>query len=307
MALTLLEMAKTADEPTSAVIEVYAQETDLLAHLPFETITGLAYPYNQEQSLPSVGFRGLNEAFSEATGVINPQVETLAIAGGDLDVDVALVNAYGPARRARETMMKVKSLSHSIGHNLIKGDTATTQKGIDGLQKRCVGSQLVAAGATSGGDALSLYLLDKQIRKTYGATHMLMSTAMAARFAQAARTTTVGGYITFQQDNFGRQQMVYGNLPILIADRVVDVNSSLAFDESNPGGGSAVGTSVYILGIGPGLVSGIQSAAPRVTDLGEQNAKPVYRTRVEWLVGMVIEHPYCASRIYGIKDAAIVA
>ena len=46
---------------------------------------------------------------------------------------------------------------------------------------------------------------------------------------------------------------------------------------------------------------------PDAADLGEQNSKPVFRTRVEWYPGMVIEHPRAAARLYGVKDAAIVA
>jgi hypothetical protein len=41
--------------------------------------------------------------------------------------------------------------------------------------------------------------------------------------------------------------------------------------------------------------------------LGELQTKPVYRTRVEWLVGLAAMHGRCASRIWGITNAAVTA
>jgi hypothetical protein len=88
MALTLVEAAKleTGDVVRQAIIELYAGSSDILMNLPFETIAGNAMKYNRESSLPGVGFRGVNEAYTPSTGVLNPLTEALVIAGGDLDV-----------------------------------------------------------------------------------------------------------------------------------------------------------------------------------------------------------------------------
>ena len=89
MALTLLEASKLndGDVKRAAVIEMFAANSDLLRVMPFEDIPGGSYSYNQEGKLPGVAFRGYNEAYSESVGILNPQVEVLKIAGGDLDVD----------------------------------------------------------------------------------------------------------------------------------------------------------------------------------------------------------------------------
>jgi hypothetical protein len=42
-----------------------------------------------------------------------------------------------------------------------------------------------------------------------------------------------------------------------------------------------------------------------VRDLGEIDALPVYRTRVEWLVAMAVMHGKAVSRVWGITNAAI--
>lgn len=79
MALTLIEAAKkfSGDMVRQATIEIYAAASDIMRTLPFENIDGNALKYNQEQMLPGVGFRGLNEGYTESTGVLNPQVESL--------------------------------------------------------------------------------------------------------------------------------------------------------------------------------------------------------------------------------------
>jgi len=97
MALTLLEASKlhSGDVYKQGVIEKFAETSDVLRVLPFEGIQGNSLKYNVEETLPGVGFRGINESFTESTGIINPQVESLSIAGGDLDVDKFLIDTMG--------------------------------------------------------------------------------------------------------------------------------------------------------------------------------------------------------------------
>lgn len=306
--LTLLEASKTLTNPIdSAIVEIYAKETPILGVLPFMSISGNAYKYNREDTLPGIGFRGVNEAFPESTGVLNPLTEALSIAGGDLDVDAFIVSTEGGSRRAIETAMKLKALSLAWGATFFKGDSSSNPAAFDGLQRRLVGSQLIANGATAGGDALSLMNLDAAIDQTYAATHLAMSKAMRRRLTQAVRNTTVGGVMAQTTDAFGRQVTTYNGLPILEID-VENTNTQiLGFTEVNPGGGSAVGTSIYVLSLGMDTLFGIQSGTPRAKDLGEQDAKPAFRTRVEWYSGFAVRHPRAATRLWGIKDAAVVA
>src|SRR5262245_31113707 len=92
MALTILEAAKLISNPLAqGVVEIIAAENPILERMPFIDISGTAYRYNREGTLPGVGFRGLNEGFDESTAVLNPQVESLTILGGDMDFDRALI------------------------------------------------------------------------------------------------------------------------------------------------------------------------------------------------------------------------
>ena len=147
MALTLVEASKAAlgrDEALKATImELFARSSDILQYMPFENITGNALTFNREKTLPGIAFRGLNEAYTESTGQLDRITESLAIGGGDVDVDKFLVDTSGMDQRAVQEAMKVKALALNITKEIVKGDVVTTPKGFDGMQVRCTGDQKV--------------------------------------------------------------------------------------------------------------------------------------------------------------------
>jgi hypothetical protein len=312
MAITLVEASKldSGDVVRNAVIEMFARNSDILRVMPFEDIPGGSYHYNQEGSLPGVAFRGVNESYVESAGVINPQVEVLKIAGGELDVDKAIIKMHGEGVRSAHEAMKVKALSLFLTKKIIKGDSVTEPREFDGLQNRISGSQLVEAESTvtASGGPLELTQLDAGIDAVDDATHLIMSKAARRLLTAAARTSTVGGYITFDQDEFGKRVTMYNEVPILIADmdetgaRILDFNE--ASGHGTPG---TTCTSIYCVSFGENMLTGLQNGIMDVEDLGEIDASPVYRTRVDWLVGLAALHGRSASRIRGMDNSAVVA
>ena len=310
MALTLVEAAKleTGDVVRQAIIELYAGSSDILMNLPFDDIPGNAMKYNREESLPGVGFRGVNESYTPSTGILNPLTEALVIAGGDLDVDKFIVDTMGMGQRSTHEAMKVRALSLAWTKKFIKGDNQADAREFDGLQVRITGNQKIAAGTTDGGDALSLQVLDQAIDQTLNPTHLLMSKAMRRRLSQAARATAVGGYITTTKDEFGRPVMAYNDLPIMTVDLDNTQTAILGFNEAtNHATATPTGTSIYVLSMGEGSIQGLQNGGIDVRDLGELQTAPLYRTRVEWYNGFAVYNGRAATRIWSIKDAAIVA
>lgn len=308
MALTLVEAAKiySGDPVRSAIIEMFAQSSDLLREIPIETIEGTAMRYNREETLPGIGFRGVNEAFTEGTGIINPMTEPLVIAGGDLDVDRFIVQRMGAPMRASHEKMKVKALALNWTLKFIKGDQTSEPREFDGLQVRCTGDQLIAAGSTANGTALSLVKLDELIDAVDSPTHLIMSKAMRRKLSAAARLYTVGGYITYELDAFGRRVTYYNDLPIIVIDKDNTNADILAFDEACTSG-TSTGTSIYCVSFGEGMFTAIQGDDMDVRDLGEVDDAPVYRTRVEWDCGIAIYHGRAAARLYSIADSAVTA
>ena len=92
--LTLLEASKLIQDPLRAgIIEIFPRTSAVLERLPFYSISGNSYKYNQESVLPSIGFRSLNESYTADVGVLNPVTESLVILGGISQVDRALVKS----------------------------------------------------------------------------------------------------------------------------------------------------------------------------------------------------------------------
>lgn len=305
--MTLVESSKinSGDVVRSAIIQMFAEESDILRVLPFDNISGNALKYNREAALPGVSFRGVNEAFSESSGVINPMTEALVIAGGDLDVDRFIVTTQGEQVRSTHERMKVKALAAGFTEKFIKGDSTTNPREFDGLQQRLINGQVFSAGSTANGAALSLAVLDEAIDAVDGATNLVMSKAMRRRMTAAARAG-VAGNLDWSKDEFGRRIAVYDNLPILVAYDANGGDEILPFNEA-AASGTATATSIYVVGFGAGKLQGIQNGDMDVRDLGELQEKPVFRTRVEWYTGICLMQGRAAARIRHIGDLAITA
>ena len=63
--------------------------------------------------------------------------------------------------------------------------------------------------------------------------------------------------------------------------------------------------SVYCIALGESGVHMIEGMGGiSVRDLGEIPTAPVYRTRIDWAVGLVDESVRCVSRVYGITESS---
>jgi hypothetical protein len=311
MSYTLLEAAKTSkDAYKSGIIEMYAG-TDILSILLFEDIQGNALKYNRESSLPGVGFRGVNEAYTASTGVLNPMTESLVIAGGDLDVDKFILKTMNEGIRSEQEAAKARALGLSWSAKFFNGDSSTDPREFDGLKKRIVGSQLIAAGTTNGGTALSLAVLDQALDQTMNPTHIIMNKAMKRLFNTAGRSTTYGGQINIEKNDFGFPTTYYAGLPIVTVDLDNEGNEIITNTEatytSSAWGGTATGTSIYIVSIGANMLTGIQNGGMDVQDLGELQTQPQLRTRIEWYSGIAIFNGRAVTRLGSISTGAITA
>jgi len=310
MALTLVESAKIAlgrDEIAKAtMMELYAKSSDVINALRFENITGNALKFNREKTLPGAGFRGVNEGYTESTGEVEAIIESLTIAGGDLDVDKFLVDTGGPDQRTTQETLKVKALAAAMTKNIVKGSVITDAKSFDGLQVRLTGDQLIAAGSTANGTPLSLTKLDELIDAVDDATHLIMNKQMRRRLIAASRNSAIGGDIQFDLNNWGARFTTFNGLPILIADKDEEYAEIMPFTEACTSG-TSTGTSIYCLSITDDGTMGLQNGDMDVRDLGELDTKPVYRTRIEWYITLAILRQRSAARLWSISDAAVTA
>jgi hypothetical protein len=270
--------------------------------LPFFNVTGQAYKYNQEQTLPGIAFRGINESYTESTGIVNPAVEALYVLGGISAVDRALVKTQGNVNdlRAVYDAMKAKSVALEYTKKFFKGDNSDDPNEFDGLQNRLTGSQIIDQGSTSGGDALTLAKLDEMMDAVQGSVDVLFMNKTLRRKVNTL-IRAAGQAQETVSDAFGRQIPAYAGVPIGVIEEDKDGNAILGFTEACASG-SSVGTSIYAVKFGVAeYVSGLESGIMDVLDLGLNRTK--YETLVEWICGMGVFHPKAAARLRYIKNA----
>lgn len=295
--LTQTEWAALNHDPLqSGVVEIFASTNPIMQYMPFANIAGAAYVYNREETLPGIAFRGIGESYTESTGVINPLSEPLRIVGGDLDIDAALIAWSTGANdtRAIHDAMKVKALSLTHLKTVFDGNATTNPKEFDGLNVRLTGSQVISAG--TNGAALTLGMLDDLVDSVAGAPSLLL---MNKKMRQQIRQIARGVGLTIAKDDLGREVDMYYGVPFAIIEDDATGADILGFDETQ--GSSNVTTSIYAVKFGAGAMFGAQTAPISVRDLGELDAKPAFRTRVEHYSTIVLEHPKCAARLKGIK------
>ena len=306
MGLTLLEAAKSERDPARLAVIRELAEGELMRVIPFQDVEGEGVFYDVEQELPSVGFRGINETLDASYGVLNPQSERLKVLGAEVDVDTSIIDMRGPETVGDQVRMKVASMRMTFEDHFINGDESTNPRAFDGLKRRInVGS----SQAISMGGALSLSALDELIDACDamgGQKVLIMNKKMRRRLNTASRATTIGGFINYELDSFGRRVTQYGDIPIVVTDTNAQNLPIQPFTEASSS------TSIYCVALGDLLTTAIQGRARgqfgiSVRALGEVPDAPVDRTRIEWYCGMAVYSGRSAARLYGVTDAAVVA
>lgn len=322
MAITLAEAAKlSTDSLQRGVLETFVQESPILDRIPFLSIEGNSYAYNEEAMLPGVEFRNVNEAYSESTGTVNQKSEKLVILGGDADVDrfIQQTRSNLNDQRATQTAMKVKAISYKFQDTFFNGDTATDPKSFDGLKKRLTGSQVISPAATGlkvlgdGGADVHAFLdkLDellaavRGINATNGAIYM--NSAIMGKFRSALRHISYD--TTLQQDIAGKRALMWNGIPVLDAGTETDGSMVLSQDETFGDGDAALTntSSIYAVKFGSSegdqAVTGLTNGGVMVEDLGQLQEKPAYRTRVEFYCGVGVFGGHAAARLNGVLNA----
>ncbi len=306
MGLTLLEAAKSERDPARLAVIRELAEGELMRVIPFQDVEGEGVFYDVEQELPSVGFRGINETLDASYGVLNPQSERLKVLGAEVDVDTSIIDMRGPDVVGDQVRMKVTSMRMTFEDQFINGDESANPRAFDGLKRRINAG---SSQAINQNGALSLGALDELIDAVDamgGQKVLIMNKKMRRRLNTASRATSIGGFINYEQDTFGRRVTQYGDVPIIVTDVNAQNQPVQPFSEASSS------TSIYCVALGDLLTTAIQGRARgqfgvSVRALGEVPDAPVDRTRLEWYCGMAVYNGRSAARLYGVTDAAVVA
>lgn len=310
MALTLAESGKlTQDMLKLGVIEMFAQESPILDRLPLIDVQGSAYKYNEESKLPGVAFRAVNEAYPESVGAVNQRIETLAILGGDADVDKFIVQTRSNLneQRAIHTHMKIKAASVYFSDQFFNGDIMVNPKGFDGLRKRLIGSQVVDAdGAAPVASGYAFFdALDSLVGRVRGLSGsngaIYTNSEIIAKVKSGFRR--LGGSELLMSEIGGKLAPVWNGVPLLDAGQNLDGTDVIPLTVGEGGKGVSdmcavrFGASEADTGI-----TGLTNGGIQVTDLGEAHEKPVYRTRIDFYCGLAMFGGKAAARLAGVVN-----
>ena len=335
MAVSLAQAAiHSPDDLQAGVTERFLIESPVLDRLPLKRIEGASYRYRAEATLPGVEFRAVNAAYSESTGTLSQASEGLVILGGDADVDTYIQATSGSAGIDDElevqTNLKVKAAAFKFQDAFFNGDVAVDANSFDGLKKRLTGNQVIAIG-TNGSDVVGggttaeinafLDYLDRilaaaRVSGDNGAIYA--NDLIAARIASAGRRAGIVSQDIFTfTDNVTKRITTYRGTPILDPGTKADGTRILPQTETQ---GTSTGntSSIYAVRFGDdeadgavtGLFNGNHQGAQRnefgvfaVKMLGEQQAKPAHRVRIEGFLGLALFSGTAAARGTGLRNA----
>jgi len=315
---TLLEMSKIEhDTLRKSVMDTLLMESNIMEILPWETIGALATTLVRMGTLPSVGFRKINEGYAKGTGTLEQKVENISLLGGFFDTDKAIVRAQNTMVNARAItqVMQVKALAYKFNDRFINGNPETDPEEFKGMEQRVddavadgfTGQEIDVAGgsATEGilnSSAISHNFLNKidqamyQIKghnPAYGLMnhHVLLAIKALMRKEELLDKT---------KDSFDRLIDVYGQTRFIdIGVKADQTTEILPLTEAK--GGGTTETSIYFAKFAIGeFLWGIQEYPMEIEDKGLLESAPIYRTEMDWPLGLAVADPYSISRLFGI-------
>ena len=302
MALTLLDFANQTQTPLKrGIVQEITNESVFLRRLRFVPVDGFAYAYNRQTTLGGIAFRGLNESYTNDAGVVNPQVETLSIFGGEVRTDRQLVNKQGDVVRAGAIAAKVKKAGLFFDRYVIKGDPASSPLQFYGLNARLTGNQVITIDPDGG--ALTLDILDNALDRVPGSNDrkIIVCNKQLRRNITALIRQEAGGSAMAE---IGPQAREYDGAPIEVLDEDGDETPILPFNETQ--GTANDTTSLYV--IRPGSESDGHFVQGLIgSNLIEHVAVGLMGTYftdiVEANMGLGMFRPRAAARVKGITNA----
>jgi len=316
MAMTLVESAKlTNDYLVAGVIATIVKDNPLMERLPFIDIVGEALKYNRENGIPTASFYDVGDTWAEDTPTYTPVTVALKILGGDADVDQFIQQTRSNINDQEATAieLKAKAVRHKFEDAFFYGDATAFTKEFDGLH--AAGSYpLIAAtqqvhmgdsGHTTG-QALNLIKLDEAIDMVKPGKPELMVMTRAIRRRISQHTRASGYHFTVGTDQMGRQIPMYGEVPMVISDFLVQTeliltSGTYAYSAKTTG----LTSSIFLMQFGESGICGAQSGPITVVRLGELETKDASRTRIKWYCTLLNYGTLSASLVDGITDAAV--
>ncbi len=307
MALTLSEGAKLSNDVLlKGVVETIVKESPVLQRLPFIEIVGNGLTYNQEKTLPSIGFYDVGDTWVESTPTFQQLTASLKIMGGDADVDNFLKATRSNLQdlEAAVIELKAKAAKQKFDATFIYGDSSVNGKEFDGLKKlidtATASNQVVAMGAT--GATLTLAKLDQLIDAVVGGKpDMLLMSRRSRRKLNALIRAAGSGMMETDRDQWGNFITLWNGIPVGISDQILDTHTLSGSVETAVTGGA--NSTIYAMQFGEGGVCGLTAPGHlTVEKIGSLETKDASRTRIKWYCSLALFSSIKAAALIGVQD-----
>lgn len=327
MAWTLADaIANEKDPLRKGVLQVFWLESNLMAALPWETYKKLRITVTRlnRLSLTKPGWVPMGSAYGEAT----PNFDTLQEEAMKLGRDIDTIREYAELEgeyedlRALGAEAALKAIVYEYNEAVINGpnvntDGSSNPNAIIGIRQRIedldgqqgladvklateANGTLFGPTATSANANTVLDTLNRSIYFIDGHApdwSFVNQTFLLALESQLRRN----GLFATTRDQYERMVYVYRDVPFYDVGRKVDQSTAIIGDDEVQGT-SADATSVFFGRNGIDTHFGGWEMSPLdVRDLGELQGSPLFRTRVDWVIGLGNWHPRALSRVVGIR------
>jgi hypothetical protein len=298
LALLLTEAAKLSiDMLQRGVVETVIKESPILQMLPFMTIEGNSYKYTQENTLGSADFYAVNASWTESAATFTQQSATLAILGGDADVDNFIQRTASNIQdqRAIQVAKKAKAVAHKFEDTFVNGSVVTDPNSFNGIKNLITNSDQIVTAAAQG-TVPTLAMVDDLIDRVKGGKPDILLMSKRSRRKLKSLLVSSTHYVERGESSFGRTVMMYDGIPIEVSDWIAD-NEAI-------GGGAAACSAIYALSFAPEeSLSGLQNGGIEVVDVGQLESKDASRVRIRWYCGLALFNQLRCAKLVGVKDS----
>ncbi len=327
--LTLADYALQSNSPlVKAVTYSLIMNDNVIQDVPLlnkKTLTASGVRF--EGNLPTVNWAQLNAEGVTTKGTPTPYQEQVYLIRNYIDVDRMFVEEENAIVDPRATQVGayLKALTYDLNFKFFKNDHITgDQNSFVGLRYRidnggtfgvrpenkidAGGVDLSLAGMTQATANKFLVYLDQLLwavdSPTGTGVTLYMNEVAKRQMTAAIRTMGTSGGFSIVQDQFNRTIEMYKGAvirdPGYKADQVTRVISTTELANGTADTGSTY-TSIYAVNYGTDHFFGWQFDDIRVEDLGLINNGVIYRTNINWAVGLMNASTRSIGRLYDVK------
>lgn len=328
--VTLADYAQMSNNPlVQRVTYSLIQYSNVIQDVPLvEKKSLIANGVRFEGNLPSVNWSQLNAEGTTTKGVPTPFQEQAYFIRNYIDVDKFLVmdeNAIVDPR-ATQTEAYLKAVTYDLNDKIFNNDHITGDLNsfvgfkyrIDNgstygvrSENKINGGGLDITQATLGTTPVNgnklLEFIDQLLWSVDSpdgeGVVLYMNEQMKRRLNFALRQMGTSGGLAITQDQFNRTIQNYKSAVIRDPGYKADQSTRvITSTEANTGvAGSSTYTSIYAVNYSTDHLFGWQFEPPNVQDLGLLYNGAIYRTLIDWAVGLMNTSTRSLGRIYGLK------